>query len=148
MSVCKEPKVSLKQSVVALGPKRKHSAFVMDEELKCLREAWVGTPHISELQANNDVSAQPSVEELSVVHETLTGSKRPVEGDWVLYLVFTIVFRLFKTEELGPAFHDYNILSRFVYYFYFLLTTVPAIESVFFGKTVLGASQTGMYNPW
>ncbi|KAF2675732.1 hypothetical protein K458DRAFT_206049 [Lentithecium fluviatile CBS 122367] len=69
MSVCKEPEASPKQSLVDLGPKRKHSAFVKEEELKCLMEARVGTPHISELQADDDVSAQLKVEELSVASE-------------------------------------------------------------------------------
>lgn len=48
------------------GPKRKHSAFVKEQELKCLIEDRVGTPHISELQPDDDVSPQLDVEELSM----------------------------------------------------------------------------------
>jgi hypothetical protein len=48
------------------GPKRKHSTFVKEQELKCFLEDRAGTPHISNLQMDDDVSAQLNVEELSV----------------------------------------------------------------------------------
>lgn len=47
-------------------PKRKHCAFVQEQELECLFEDRVGTPHVSELQPGDDVNAQPNVDELSV----------------------------------------------------------------------------------
>ncbi|PSN73857.1 hypothetical protein BS50DRAFT_1984 [Corynespora cassiicola Philippines] len=49
------------------GPKRKHSAFVKEQELQFLIEDRVGTPHISELHLDDDVSAQAVVEELGIV---------------------------------------------------------------------------------
>jgi hypothetical protein len=49
-----------------IGPKRKQCAFVREEEMKWFREDRAGTPHISELQADDDVIAPLSVEELSM----------------------------------------------------------------------------------
>ncbi|OAF99252.1 uncharacterized protein CC84DRAFT_389074 [Paraphaeosphaeria sporulosa] len=46
--------------------KRKHCAFVQEQELRCLFEDRVGTPHLSELQPGDDVNAQLNVDELSV----------------------------------------------------------------------------------
>ncbi|KAF1961959.1 hypothetical protein CC80DRAFT_500298 [Byssothecium circinans] len=48
------------------GPKRKHSSFIQAEERKYELEAHAGTPHISNLQTDDDVSAQLQVEELSI----------------------------------------------------------------------------------
>lgn len=48
------------------GPKRKHCAFVQEQELQCLFDDRVGTPHLSELQPGDDVNAQFIVEELGV----------------------------------------------------------------------------------
>ncbi|KAF2248371.1 hypothetical protein BU26DRAFT_332241 [Trematosphaeria pertusa] len=61
-----EPEAITKNAPADFGPKRKRSAFVKEQELKCLIEDRVGTPHISELQADDDVSAQLNVEELKV----------------------------------------------------------------------------------
>jgi hypothetical protein len=49
-----------------VGPKRQRSAFVKDEELKCMREDRVGTPHISELQHDEDMTVQLDDEELGL----------------------------------------------------------------------------------
>ncbi|KAF2875295.1 hypothetical protein BDV95DRAFT_313133 [Massariosphaeria phaeospora] len=60
-----EPKtVPSKPMFVDFGPKRKRSAFVQEQEFKCLLEDRVGTPHPGELQPDDDVSAQLNVEEL------------------------------------------------------------------------------------
>lgn len=48
------------------GPKRKHCAFVQEQEFKCLFEDRVGTPHLSEMQPGDEVNAQLNVDELSV----------------------------------------------------------------------------------
>ncbi|KAF1938865.1 hypothetical protein EJ02DRAFT_425378 [Clathrospora elynae] len=48
------------------GPKRKQAAFVKEEELKCFREDRAGTPHISELQPDDEVIAPLTVEELGM----------------------------------------------------------------------------------
>lgn len=48
------------------APKRKQSTFVKEEEMKFMFEDQVGTPHISELQLEDDVGAQLSVEELGM----------------------------------------------------------------------------------
>ncbi|KAF2477551.1 uncharacterized protein BDR25DRAFT_308458 [Lindgomyces ingoldianus] len=53
-----------KRSARDFGPKRKHSAFIIDEELKCRLEDRVGTPHLSELLPGDDISGQLNVEEL------------------------------------------------------------------------------------
>ncbi|KAF2180840.1 hypothetical protein K469DRAFT_753179 [Zopfia rhizophila CBS 207.26] len=61
------PDVILQNSVsVDVAPKRKHSAFILDEELKCQLEDSVGTPHLSEMVPGDDVSAQLNMEELSM----------------------------------------------------------------------------------
>ncbi|KAL1605115.1 hypothetical protein SLS60_004658 [Paraconiothyrium brasiliense] len=49
-----------------LRPKRKHCTFVQEQELTCLFEDRVGTPHLSERQPGDDVNAQLNVDELSV----------------------------------------------------------------------------------
>ena len=61
------------------GPKRKQIAFVKEEELKCLREDRVGTPHISELQPDDDVNTHLNVEQLGMgdVAELLEVGKEP-----------------------------------------------------------------------
>jgi hypothetical protein len=51
---------------VGLTPKRQRSAFVKEEELNCLLEDRVGTPHISELQLDEDVTAHLNVQELGL----------------------------------------------------------------------------------
>jgi hypothetical protein len=48
------------------GPKRRLAAFVKDEELNCMLEDRAGTPHISELQHDEDVFTCLSVEELGL----------------------------------------------------------------------------------
>ncbi|KAF9737708.1 hypothetical protein PMIN04_002997 [Paraphaeosphaeria minitans] len=47
-------------------PKRKHCAFVQEQEWRCLFEDRVGTPHLSELQPGDNVNAQLNVDELIV----------------------------------------------------------------------------------
>ncbi|KAF2794641.1 hypothetical protein K505DRAFT_274812, partial [Melanomma pulvis-pyrius CBS 109.77] len=49
-----------------IRPKRKHSAFVLEEELKCQYEDRVGTPHLSELEPDDDVIRQLNVEALKM----------------------------------------------------------------------------------
>lgn len=66
MDIACEPNWIAQQAFVDLGPKRKQSTFIKEQELKCLIEDRVGTPHVSELQADDDVIAQLRVEELSV----------------------------------------------------------------------------------
>ncbi|KAJ4355712.1 Mitochondrial beta-keto-acyl synthase [Didymosphaeria variabile] len=75
---CRSASVPIEQSTVAsagsfpvltseeLRPKRKHCTFVQEQELKCLFEDRVGTPHLSERQPGDDVNAQLDVDELSV----------------------------------------------------------------------------------
>jgi hypothetical protein len=53
----------------AIGPGCKQTAFVKDEELECTREDLAGTPHISELQTDDDVIAPFSMEELGMSGE-------------------------------------------------------------------------------
>jgi hypothetical protein len=53
-------------SSTSIGPMRKQCAFVKEEEMKFFREDRAGTPHISELQADDDVIAPLSVEELGM----------------------------------------------------------------------------------
>ncbi|KAF2205277.1 hypothetical protein GQ43DRAFT_43327 [Delitschia confertaspora ATCC 74209] len=53
-------------------PKRKHSAFVMDEELQCQLEDRVGTPHLSELVPGDDVNTQCHIEELRMNGDLVT----------------------------------------------------------------------------
>ncbi|KAF1965618.1 hypothetical protein BU23DRAFT_22452 [Bimuria novae-zelandiae CBS 107.79] len=53
-------------SPLTLGPKRKHCAFVQEQDLKCLFEDRVGTPHLSEVQPGDDLNTQLNVDELSV----------------------------------------------------------------------------------
>lgn len=66
LEVASVPRSPAKSSLVDFGPKRKHSAFLKEQELKFWIEDRVGTPHISELQPDDDVSSQLDVEELSV----------------------------------------------------------------------------------
>jgi hypothetical protein len=47
-------------------PKRKHSAFLLDEEMKCHREDIVGTPHLSEMVPGDDAADEMDVEELQM----------------------------------------------------------------------------------
>ncbi|KAF2497370.1 hypothetical protein BU16DRAFT_312699 [Lophium mytilinum] len=47
-------------------PKRKHSAFLLDEEMKCHREDVVGTPHLSEMVPGDDATDEIGVEDLSM----------------------------------------------------------------------------------
>jgi hypothetical protein len=80
---CSSPHVGPEQALTDVGPKRKHSVFVQEEEIKFLVEDRVGTPHISEIQADDDVSPQLNVEELSVANEVAaqdTG-ERPTATD-------------------------------------------------------------------
>ncbi|KAF2634627.1 hypothetical protein P280DRAFT_236112 [Massarina eburnea CBS 473.64] len=53
------------------GPKRKHSTFVKELERKNHLEDHAGTPHISNLHTDDDVSVQLSVEELGVGGEVV-----------------------------------------------------------------------------
>lgn len=63
----RDMEVSPKATPVDFGPKRKHPAFLLEEEPKCLMEDHVGTPHISELHVDDDENTtQLKVEELSV----------------------------------------------------------------------------------
>jgi hypothetical protein len=50
-----------------MGPERQRSIFVKDEELKCMLEDRVGTPHVNELQHDEDKTAELSAEELGLV---------------------------------------------------------------------------------
>ncbi|KAF1847424.1 uncharacterized protein K460DRAFT_363498 [Cucurbitaria berberidis CBS 394.84] len=61
------------------GPIRKQSVFVKEEELKCLLEDRAGTPHISELQPDDDINTQLDIEELGMgdVIEVLVVRKEP-----------------------------------------------------------------------
>ncbi|KAF2270290.1 hypothetical protein CC78DRAFT_528767 [Lojkania enalia] len=51
---------------VDIGPRRKLSAFVKEEELKFQLDERVGTPHLSELLPGDDVPTQPGADELSM----------------------------------------------------------------------------------
>jgi hypothetical protein len=51
---------------MAIGPARKQIAFVREEDMKYSREDREGTPHTSELQADDDMVACCSVEELGM----------------------------------------------------------------------------------
>ena len=59
-------------TLTGFGPKRKLSTFVIEEERKCLLNDKAGTRHTSEMLASDDVRAQFSVENLSVVCEVAT----------------------------------------------------------------------------
>ena len=48
------------------GPKRKQAAFVKEEELNCMLEDRAGTPHLSELQHDEDITATLNMEELGL----------------------------------------------------------------------------------
>jgi hypothetical protein len=50
-----------------VAPKRQQSIFVKDEELKRMLEDRVGTPHVSELQYDEDMTAELCAEELALV---------------------------------------------------------------------------------
>jgi len=52
--------------LLEFGPKRKQAAFVKEEELNCMLEDRAGTPHLSELQHDEDVTAALQVEELGL----------------------------------------------------------------------------------
>jgi hypothetical protein len=52
-----------------MGPKRQRSTFVKDEELKCMLEDRVGTPHISELQHDENITVHLDIEELGLAGE-------------------------------------------------------------------------------
>jgi hypothetical protein len=64
-----EPERLEEAGATSFGPMRKQSAFVKDEELMSLFEDRVGTPHISELRLDDDVSAHLNVEELGIAGE-------------------------------------------------------------------------------
>ncbi|RYN82145.1 putative 3-oxoacyl-[acyl-carrier-protein] synthase [Alternaria alternata] len=49
-----------------IGPERKQITFVKEEDREYIREDRAGTPHISELQADDDLFPPSDVEELSV----------------------------------------------------------------------------------
>ncbi|CAN9254489.1 unnamed protein product [Alternaria sp. RS040] len=55
-----------------VGPERKQITFVKEEDQECIREDWAGTPHISELQADDDLFPPSDVEELSMGGEVDT----------------------------------------------------------------------------
>jgi hypothetical protein len=69
---------------IAIGPKRKQCAFVKEEEMKWFREDRAGTPHISEIQADDHVIAPLSVEELGMGGEVeaLARSRHDDEFLW------------------------------------------------------------------
>jgi hypothetical protein len=69
----------------AIGPGRKQTAFVKDEELECTREDRAGTPHISELQTDDDVIAPFSVEELG-----MGGEAEALAETWYEYNATTV----------------------------------------------------------
>jgi hypothetical protein len=52
-----------------MGPKRQRSSFVKNEELQCMLEDRIGTPHISELQCDENVTIHLDVEELALAGE-------------------------------------------------------------------------------
>jgi hypothetical protein len=54
----------------ATGPKRQRSAFVKDEELRCMLEDRIGTPHISELWYDDNMAIHLGIEELVLAGET------------------------------------------------------------------------------
>jgi hypothetical protein len=68
--VSEEPRHEVRAPIHAMmnhiGPKRRRAAFVKDEELNCMLEDRAGTPHISELQHDEDVFTSLSVEELGL----------------------------------------------------------------------------------
>ena len=49
-----------------IGPERKQITFVKEEDREYVREDRAGTPHISELQADDDLFPPSDVEELSM----------------------------------------------------------------------------------
>ena len=51
---------------IIFGPKRKHSAFVIEEELKCQIEDRVGTPHPSDVRSDEDMTPQMNMEEFEM----------------------------------------------------------------------------------
>jgi hypothetical protein len=68
-----------------IGPKRKQCAFVMEEEMEFFREDRAGTPHISELQADEEVMAPLGVEELAMVGG-LVALEKPGEEEFQVML--------------------------------------------------------------
>ncbi|ORY05188.1 hypothetical protein BCR34DRAFT_572242 [Clohesyomyces aquaticus] len=58
-----------KSCSVEFGLKRKHSAFIIEEELRCQQEDRVGTLHLSTLLPGDDVLAQSNVGELRMAGE-------------------------------------------------------------------------------
>ncbi|KAF2803507.1 uncharacterized protein BDZ99DRAFT_165874 [Mytilinidion resinicola] len=59
------------QSFEPVMPKRKHSAFLLDEEMKCHREDVVGTPHLSEMVPGDDAADEIGVDSLSMGDPTM-----------------------------------------------------------------------------
>jgi hypothetical protein len=51
---------------IGMVPKRQRSAFMKVEELDCMLKDRVGTPHISELQLDEDVTAHLHIQELGI----------------------------------------------------------------------------------
>lgn len=82
-----------------LQPKRKHCAFVQEQELRCLFEDRVGTPHLSELQPGDDVNAQLNIDELSVGGEiaALSVAEGATQG------LSTFAITDIPNRELGPS---------------------------------------------
>ncbi|KAF2448172.1 hypothetical protein P171DRAFT_207221 [Karstenula rhodostoma CBS 690.94] len=82
-----------------LKPRRKHCAFVQEQELRCLFEDRVGTPHLSELQPGDDVNAQLNVDELSVGGEVaaLSIADGPTQG------LSAFAITDIPNQELGPG---------------------------------------------
>tara|TARA_R110002003_G_scaffold116_26_gene10286 strand:- start:8726 stop:8998 length:273 start_codon:yes stop_codon:yes gene_type:complete len=72
----------VKQPIQAIdSPKRKQTAFIKEEELKCILKDRAGTPHISELQFHDEVQSQMNVEELGQAGAAeLVGDER--DGGW------------------------------------------------------------------
>jgi hypothetical protein len=61
------PKIETTQCFSAgMVPKRQRLAFVKEEELNCMLEDRVGTPHISELQLDEDVATHLNIQELGL----------------------------------------------------------------------------------
>jgi hypothetical protein len=81
-----------------LKPKRKHCAFVQEQELKWLFEDRVGTPHLSELEPGDAVNAQLNVDELSVGGEVAALSI----GDGATQGLSTFVITDIPNKEPSP----------------------------------------------
>jgi hypothetical protein len=82
-----------------LKPKRKHCAFVQEQELKCLFEDRVGTPHLSELEPGDAVNAQLNVDEHSVGGEFAALSI----GDGATQGLSTFVITDIPSKEPSPS---------------------------------------------